>query len=379
MPARVVDGEGLWRSKKLKKVPVRYRAEYANLLPLAHANGVFDCDPESIFSDVYSFNRTDIALTDVHSILFHLEQSGLLRRWSTDGRIWGYWTGIGKSGRLPTGKHLDRYKNLPPDPPPEVFIDQKPDPGLIPDNSGTGPGESVRDPAWIGMDWYGLDRSGLEQDEEEEMKAAKQIPIICQMILGTRADMTVENVERIKVLESLHKGSSVINVFTDWARLHKDDELRYPIRVFLVEAAELLSIGGSSCVSPQVSSDLKELTREITYLSDNKVSFNDKQRARLGEVLSEGYTPVEVIVAFKGFYAPIQDNDYSIRNAAKDFSQGASDLCYGVRRNAQKSEETEEQVEAARVRTLQTAELEHLEWEEKRRIEEEAMEDTLGD
>lgn len=40
MPKRIVDGEGLWRSDKLSEVtPAWIKAEYANLVPLALANG----------------------------------------------------------------------------------------------------------------------------------------------------------------------------------------------------------------------------------------------------------------------------------------------------------------------------------------------------
>ena len=36
MPKRVIDGEGLWRSEKLARVqPEKFRAEYANQIPLA--------------------------------------------------------------------------------------------------------------------------------------------------------------------------------------------------------------------------------------------------------------------------------------------------------------------------------------------------------
>ena len=43
MPKRVVDGEAVWTSRKLKMIePEWVRGEYTNLLPLALANGVFE-------------------------------------------------------------------------------------------------------------------------------------------------------------------------------------------------------------------------------------------------------------------------------------------------------------------------------------------------
>ena len=70
MPKRVLDGEGIWRSDKLFRVePAWMRAEYANLIPLALANGVFEANPRRIWSQVYSYNRTDITTQDVEKIL----------------------------------------------------------------------------------------------------------------------------------------------------------------------------------------------------------------------------------------------------------------------------------------------------------------------
>lgn len=110
MPRRIVDGEGIWQSRKIKQLNSKSRAEYANLLPLAEANGTFECDPALVWSRVYSFNRQDMTEGQVRAILDDLERVKLLFRWpSKDGRMWGYWIGIEKPGRLPT---LDRANKL---------------------------------------------------------------------------------------------------------------------------------------------------------------------------------------------------------------------------------------------------------------------------
>lgn len=102
LPKRIIDGEGVWRSEKLSRVmPVWIRAEYANLIPLALANGVFESDPALIWSQVYSFNRPDIKAADVVTILEAFEVQKLLFRWFHEGKMWGYWVGIEKPGRLP--------------------------------------------------------------------------------------------------------------------------------------------------------------------------------------------------------------------------------------------------------------------------------------
>jgi hypothetical protein len=121
MPKRVLDGPGLWRSEKIRRVdPVRARPEFANLLPLALANGVFEADPDRIWADVYSFNRPDIKPADVRRILEAFERVKLLFRWTDEtGKVWGYWVGIEKPGRLPGKSRRGKNEAIGPEPPEE--------------------------------------------------------------------------------------------------------------------------------------------------------------------------------------------------------------------------------------------------------------------
>ena len=93
MPKRIVDGEGMWRSSKIKKVqPESYRQEYAWFLPLALANGVFEADPDAVWATAYAFLRPSITPEIVGKIFDEFERVGLLRRWThTDGKEWGWW------------------------------------------------------------------------------------------------------------------------------------------------------------------------------------------------------------------------------------------------------------------------------------------------
>jgi hypothetical protein len=120
MPKRVLDGEGLWRSEKLARVqPEKFRAEYANQLPLAHANGVFECDARRVWAEVYAFNRPEVSITDVEAIQAEFERVGMFFRWkASDGKTWGYWVGIERPGRLPPASRLKtRHETLGPEPP----------------------------------------------------------------------------------------------------------------------------------------------------------------------------------------------------------------------------------------------------------------------
>jgi hypothetical protein len=103
MPKRVVDGEALWQSSKLSQVlPLKYRGELANLLPLMSVNGSFEADARLIWAQVYGFNRPDVRLKDVEAMLKEFERVKILFRWKVgDNKVWGYFIGVEKSGRLP--------------------------------------------------------------------------------------------------------------------------------------------------------------------------------------------------------------------------------------------------------------------------------------
>ena len=115
MTKRVLDGERVWRFDKLSHVkPAWMRAELANLLPLSLSNGVFEADARRIWSLVYSYNRSEITLKNVESILAEYDRVGVLFRWvdPQTSKIWGYWVGLPSQSRL-ARKHEANGPNPP--------------------------------------------------------------------------------------------------------------------------------------------------------------------------------------------------------------------------------------------------------------------------
>ena len=81
MPKRIVDGEALWLSDKLKLVPEKFRAEVANLIPLASSNVSFECNPHKIWVRVYAYNRPDVTVEFVEEMLEAFPRAKMLFRW----------------------------------------------------------------------------------------------------------------------------------------------------------------------------------------------------------------------------------------------------------------------------------------------------------
>lgn len=127
MPKRIVDGEALWLSDKVRSLPEEFRLHYANWIPLARENGVFEADPHRIQAQIYGYLKPNFNVKAVQRLLNALVRAGLIRLYDAEGKTWGYFVGIDKPGRLPEMRYIDRYKNLPPNPPQWVIDGTSPD------------------------------------------------------------------------------------------------------------------------------------------------------------------------------------------------------------------------------------------------------------
>lgn len=109
----------MWASEKIRALPVWAKAEFAWLLPLAMANGVFECDLRRIWAKCYVYSRPEMSIEQLMEVFHAFAQVGLLFRWrEACGKEWGYWVGISKIGRLPPKSRLYRkHETCGPEPP----------------------------------------------------------------------------------------------------------------------------------------------------------------------------------------------------------------------------------------------------------------------
>ena len=110
MPKRIIDGDALWVSEKLTLVPVKYRAEYAWILPLAQVNGCFECSPMLVWRTCYSALRSGWTVAKVAKMLNAFEAAKMLFRFRLDEKTYGFFIGIQKDGRLP--RPSDRIRSI---------------------------------------------------------------------------------------------------------------------------------------------------------------------------------------------------------------------------------------------------------------------------
>jgi hypothetical protein len=117
MPIRFVDGEGVWGSRKLKQVtPDFFQPFYAGMIPLAMANGTFECDAATVQYRVCGFRQAHLSEEFIRMMLDEFERVKLLFRWKVGNKEWGYWAGIEKQGRLPADSQKYKYAKGEPVP-----------------------------------------------------------------------------------------------------------------------------------------------------------------------------------------------------------------------------------------------------------------------
>jgi hypothetical protein len=319
LPKRLVDGDALWRSQKLKNVKVEYRAEYANLIPLAEANGVFEADPTRVWSDVYSFNRPDVDVKSVIRILNEFEKAGMLHRWEEKGKIWGYFNGI--ENRLPPPSSIARgdYRIVTPNPP---HVEPKGTPCEPQERFGLG---KVR---------YGKAGSKAQYPETK-------ISEIWEQRSGRTTEPKNQFKKELKELIRVYGEDEVLSQFEIWATLNNGNYYKRPISAFIKQYTGTATVNGNLFNM----SEINDLAVELSFLSGGDITFNRLNLNGLALLLRD-FSKDELITAFKKFYS---ENEQDPQWAAKDFVEKAPQLILVARMQKERDLEQKRQIEQIKV------------------------------
>ena len=190
------------------------------------------------------------------------------------------------------------------------------------------------------------------------MRVKKEIPAICESILGKLPERAQWAWAALADLEKSHKSSLVVADFRDWASENAGDDFpRGILKAYLDIASDRL---GSTSTPPQASAkdpEVVSLVRELSYVSGGLVCFLDKQRARLAEVLKE-FSAEEIKSAFKTWLDNQDLNDpKNLSFLPGKFVQIVDNLAYSARRQKQESEKAKIQRDAMAARLQEEAEI----------------------
>lgn len=301
----------------------------------------------------------------------------MLLLWEEKGKVWGFWEGNQKAGRLPSPSEQEKYKNLPPKPPKSLLSDTSETSISLLARLGpvrSGQSRSEEEPA-AQIETHSFNENN---GQETEMKPDKQIEILTEQFFGKRANLRGWNADELKKLTTIHKGSAVVRAFGEWAAANSDNpDISDPVHSFLRESDELLS-GGSPTQAAAKDPQTVNLARELAYLSDGQLAFTDKQRVRLSEVLQE-FNAEEIISAFKAWFADQDLTDpKTLKWGANEFVQKVDGIAYAARRKNQERVQAEKQREIVAHRLQEQAEAERREREKANAAEAESF-DPLAD
>lgn len=367
MPKRIVDGNGIWRSDKLRAVPAWARSEYPWLIPLALANGVFECDPEHIWFDCYAYNRPDVTKDQVVAVLNSFEQAKLLFRWTYNGKTYGFWVGSDKPGRLPGKSRKDgKHDPIGPEVPTNLlaaFLSEGHGIHHTPTDSGNQPDIS-NGPLGIGLG-LGIGIEGLgygdaaqtpsttnlgKDDLMAKNRVRKAIEAATLKVFGGRAEWYDNVWEEIDTHVDAFGSQAVITAFEKWAEDHKDDVFPKPVTEFLKTAAQ----GLAGKTDPVASPEGQDLVSGLVFISDCCIRFRDKEQESICRLL-KNWTADDIKAVFREFYSGVENNTFLLQNAAKDFAETAEQMLIFRKRKREEELRTEEAMERQRVEVQEQA------------------------
>ena len=218
------------------------------------------------------------------------------------------------------------------------------------------------------------DSLSFENDGQgDEMKTDRQIDAMTQHFFGKKAFLRGRNGDDLKSLILQHKGSSVERAYKAFCEENQDNpDISDPVAVFLEAADDLLGAESplrASAKDPEVVS----LVRELSYLSGGQISFVDKQRRRLAEVLKE-FSAEEIQSAFKVWMGDQDLTDTkNLSFLPGKFVQIVDGLCYSAKKRKQESEQAQTLRDQTAKRLQEEAEAERAESEKKRLAESEVF------
>lgn len=215
-----------------------------------------------------------------------------------------------------------------------------------------------------------------ENGQGEEMKAKKQLPVLCYQLLGVRAENYADVLNQIEARAIVTSNGQVVREFEEWAADNQHEEFRgKPLTAFLrsLETEKVLGAGAGP-ENPVV----KAAGREIAYRTGNQVALNPKSKAILTTVVEEDdYTVQEIVEPFMEFFNSLEAA--KIPYAGINFAQEASDRLYAARRKKVEKDTELGAIEVAKAKMQREAEEDRIRRAKEAELEAELMEEELPD
>jgi hypothetical protein len=169
------------------------------------------------------------------------------------------------------------------------------------------------------------------------MAIQKKLRKICLVTLGCKAEPWDNVWDEIKELAEAFGERKVVEAFEEWAEVRKGDLIARPIQEFSRVAPGLCT--GTVQLRPK--GDLFALLNDLASIADNRVLFNREQQSAVGRLMAI-HSPADIKSAFHEFWGNIENDEFSVRQAAKTFVEAAEQLLAVQARRREKEARTQE-------------------------------------
>jgi hypothetical protein len=204
------------------------------------------------------------------------------------------------------------------------------------------------------------------------MRIKKELQAVCGGF-GVKAGGYQSTWEEIQALAVVHTVGGVVRDFTAYLEEYQGDDFpQGAVSKYLQVASSRLSSDTVPATRAAKDPEVVSLARAIMRASQNEITLLDKQKIRLSEALSEGFTADEILAGFKEWFSK-QDVAKDGPFLAGKFAQQAADLAYGVREARIEAEKQSAAREAAVLRLQAEAETERQAAEVKKKEESEVF------
>ena len=176
-------------------------------------------------------------------------------------------------------------------------------------------------------------------DEDSDMRIKKELQAVCGGF-GVKAGGYQSTWEDLQTLAIVHSVGAVARDFTNYLEEYRGDDFpNGAVSKYLQVASDRLGSDRIGAVASAKDPEVVSLVRELTYASEGKIAFLDKQRVRLAEVLKE-FPAAEIKAVFAAWIAE-QDllDSKNVQFLAGKFVQIVDSLCYSARRRKQEADD----------------------------------------
>lgn len=207
------------------------------------------------------------------------------------------------------------------------------------------------------------------------MSIKKKITKTCLLTLGVQPepDRFQDVWDNVKQLSEVFGERKVHEAFDEWAETRAGDPLTKPVTEFLKIAPGLCT----GIIQLKPKGDLFALLNDLAAVADNQVIFNRDQQAAIGRLMHQ-HLPADIKSAFSEYWGNIENDEFAVRQAAKNFTEAAEQLLSTQARRRAKEAETARLLAEATAREQAQAAREREEAERQRTLDESLVEDELG-